>query len=288
LKSIDYIELVVLAALWGGSFLFMRLGAPEFGPVALIALRTGIAMLTLLPAIVLMRKLGHIRGNALALLALGIISTALPFTLLSWAVLYVSAGYASIINSTATIFTALIAWLWVNERLSLGGVSGILLGTLGVVVLALDRIEPGKIDLLPLFAGLVATLCYGIGTNYSKQKLAHVAPLVIAFGSQTGATLVLLPFALWLWPAQAPSADAWLAVAGLGVFCTGIAFILFFRLIARVGVNRAISVTYLIPFFGVIWGMLFLDEVVTLYMLVGGGLILLGVGLTTGLIGTRR
>jgi drug/metabolite transporter (DMT)-like permease len=287
MKPLDLLELTILAALWGGSFLFMRMGAPEFGPVAMIALRTGIAVLTLLPVVLLMRKLPGLRGNLGLLLVLGVVSTAIPFTLLSWAVLHVSAGYASIINSTATIFTALIAWLWVNDRLSKGGVVGIFVGTLGVVVLALDRVDAQGIDLLPLLAGLAATLCYGLGTNFSKQKLAHVEPLLIAFGSQLGATVFLLPFALLFWPEHNPRFDAWLAIIALGIFCTGIAFILFFRLVARVGVNRAISVTYLIPFFGVVWGMLFLDEVLTLYMIAGGGLILLGVGLTTGLLGRR-
>ncbi len=287
MKASDLIELVSLAALWGGSFLFMRMGAPEFGPLALVELRTGIAALFLLPIVIIAGKMAFVRANAIRLVIVGAIGTALPFCLLSYATLFVSAGFASIINSTATIFTAIIAWIWVRERLNKAGIAGIALGFIGVFVLVFDRQGDSGLPLIPVLAGMGATLCYGIGANYSKQKLAHVPPLAIALGSQAGAALVLLPLSVLFWPEVNPGADAWMAVTALAVLCTGIAYILYFRLIAHVGVNRAMSVTYLIPFFGVVWGMLFLHEVLTLHMLSGGLLILLGVGLTTGVL-TRR
>ena len=265
----------------------MRIAAPEFGPLALIALRTGIAVLCLLPLVVLSGKIRLLRDNFGRLLLLGVIGTAIPFTLLSYATLHVSAGYTSIINSTATIFTAFIAWLWVNERLNRSAVLGIVLGSCGVIVLAMDQHGGKGIALIPVLAGLTATLCYGIGANFSKQKLAHTEPLVIALGSQLGATLMLAPLAINWWPEVQPGLHAWLAVSALGVFCTGVAFILFFRLIAHVGVNQAMSVTYLIPFFAIIWGMLILAEQLSLYMMAGGALILLCVGLTTGLLQRR-
>lgn len=285
MKPLYLFELASLAALWGASFLFMRMGAPEFGPVVLITLRTGIAAAFLLPFILISAKWSLIQQNSLQLLLVGIVGTAIPFSLLSYAVLSVTAGYASILNATAPIFTAIIAWLWVNDELSPGALIGLIVGFLGVVILVFDDQGSGTgISLLPVLAGLVATLCYGIGANYTKQKLGHVHPLALACGSQLGSTISLLPFAIWLWPQQLPGSQAWVAVTLLGIACTGIAYILYFRLIANVGANKAITVTYLIPFFGVVWGMIFLDESLTLLMFVGGMFILAGVGLSTGVL----
>jgi len=283
MKPLYLVELVFLAALWGASFLFMRIGAPEFGPIALIGLRTGIAGLFLLPIVIGAKKLAQIQQNAGLLFIVGFIGTAIPFCLLSYATLYVTAGYASILNSTATIFTAIIAWLWVRERLALLALAGLLLGFVGVIVLVFDKQgNTSDIALLPVAAGLLATFCYGLAANFTKQKLAHIHPLAIAGGSQLGAAIGLIPFSIWLWPAQPPSQLAWVSVSILGVASTGIAFILYFRLIAHVGVNKTMTVTYLIPFFGVIWGFLLLNEPLTFLMFIGGSLILMGVGFSTG------
>jgi drug/metabolite transporter (DMT)-like permease len=289
MKPLYLLELVLLAGLWGGSFLFMRIGAPEFGPVALIELRTGIAALFLLPAVIATRKTNLLQANVGRLFLVGMVGTALPFCLLSYATLYVTAGYASILNATAPIFTALIAWLWVDDRLSVSAMFGLLIGFLGVFVLVFDKQgNVSSINLWPVLAGLAATFCYGIGANFTKQKLSHIHPLALACGSQLGASIGLLPLAIWLWPQQSPGPEAWTAVSILAIACTGIAFILYFRLITNVGVNKAISVTYLIPLFGVLWGMLILDEVLSVHMIAGGLTILLGVALTTGVFRTVR
>jgi drug/metabolite transporter (DMT)-like permease len=289
MKPLYLLELVLLSALWGASFLFMRIGVPEFGPIALISLRTGIAAIFLLPMVLVSGKWGQIRENICKLLIVGVIGTAIPFCLLSYATLYVTAGYASILNSTATIFTAIIAWVWVRESLSRAGIAGLLLGFAGVIVLVFDHQgNTSAIAVLPVGAGLLATFCYGLGANFAKQKLAHIHPLAIAGGSQLGAATSLIPLAFWLWPAQMPGEQAWLAVSLLGVACTGGALILYFRLIAHVGVNKAMSVTYLIPFFGVLWGMILLNEPLTLPMLIGGLMILAGVGLSTGVFNRLR
>ena len=289
MKPIYLIELVTLAALWGASFLFMRMGAPEFGPIVLIFLRTGIAATFLLPVVVITKKWKLIKENGLLLFMVGVIGTAVPFSLLSYAVLTVSAGYASILNATAPIFTALIAWLWVKDELSFSAVIGLLVGFSGVIILTLDdQGNSSGVNMLPVLAGLAAAFCYGIGANFTKQKLGHVHPLALACGSQLGATISLLPFSIWLWPEQLPGQQAWISVTLLGIACTAIAFILYFRLIANVGVNKAITVTYLIPFFGVVWGMIFLNEVLTLFMMMGGLFILGGVALSTGIFKSRK
>ena len=285
MKPIELVELIALAAIWGASFLFMRLGVGEFGPVVLIFLRAGIAAAFLIPIVLLAKKIQLIKQNSLRLFLVGVIGTALPFSLFSFALLTVSAGYASILNATAPIFTAVIAWLWVSERLSGIAVTGLIVGFSGVILLVLDDQSVSTENVfVPVLACLGATLCYGLGANYTKQKLAHVHPLAIAGGSQLGATVGLAPFGWWFWPHTPPGAQAWLAVSLLGIVCTGIAFILYFRLIANVGVIKAMTVTYLIPFFGVIWGMIFLNESLTLLMFLGGLLILTGVGLSSGVM----
>jgi drug/metabolite transporter (DMT)-like permease len=285
LKPIELLELVTLAAIWGASFLFMRIATPGFGPLMLIEIRSLIAAIFLLPILFLSRKSHYILPNAGRLLFIGITGTALPFCLLSYATLFVSAGYASILNSVAPIFTALVAWLWVKERLSLSALVGLIIGFIGVIVLSMNK-QSGRAEilLLPIAAGLAATLCYGFSANFTRQKLNHIHPLALACGSQMGSALFLLPFSYWFKPEIMPAATSWFAVIILGIVCTGIAFILYFRLIANVGVHKTMSVTYLIPFFGILWGMLFLSEQLTMIMLAGGLLILTGVSFTTGVL----
>jgi len=254
MKPLYLLELICLAALWGASFLFMRVAVPDFGPIALVELRTGIAALFLFPIIIWQNKWLIIKDNVIKLTIVGLFSTAIPFCLLSYSTLFVNAGYASILNATTPIFTAIVAWYWVKEKLTLTTLLGLIVGFIGVFILVFDKQSADtEISLIPIMAALVATLCYGIGINYTKQGLGHLDPIVIAFGSQLMASLSIMPLAIWTWPTDIPSNQSWLAVSILGVACTGIAFILFFRLIANVGSNKAASVAYLIPFFGIFW-----------------------------------
>ena len=139
-----------------------------------------------------------------------------------------------------------------------------------------------------VIACLAATFCYGIAGNFAKKHLGGINPLVVAAGSQVGATLALLPAGLGQWPAVSPSAAAWLAALVLGSACTGLAYVLFFRLIANVSASAALSVTFLIPVFGIFWGWLFLGETVDLSMLTGGLIVILGTALATGLLRPTR
>lgn len=283
MRSRDLSELILLAALWGGSFLFMRVAAPLFGPVPLIELRVGLAAAMLLPILAWRGHASLLWSRAPALLFVGITNSGLPFVLYAWATLSVTAGFASIINATSPLFAALVAWVWLRDRLSLTAVIGLLLGLLGVVVLvwgkASFKADGGGWAIL---ACLAATLNYGVAANFTKRYLSGVDPMAIATGSQLYAALILAPFALWWWPDVTPGLDAWGAVILLAVGCTGIAYVLYFRLIANVGPARAIAVTFLIPVFGMLWGAIFLSETVTLPMLLGCAIILGGTGLATG------
>jgi len=288
MKAFDLGELVLLAAIWGASFLFMRLGAHEFGPIAMAALRVAGASLVLLPLLAVRQGLGELRREWRPLLVVGVLNSALPFALFSYAALSITAGLSSIANATTPLWGAIVAWVWLSQRLSPLRVLGLVLGFAGVLFLAWDKasFKPGAdhSGAWALAACLAATLCYGIAANYSKRFMSHVSPLTVATGSQVFAALLLaLPAAL-LWPAQRPSLQAWVGVALLAVVCSALAYILFFRLMQRIGASNTIAVTFLIPVFAVLWAYLFLGELFTGQMAMGCAIVLLGTALALGLI----
>jgi drug/metabolite transporter (DMT)-like permease len=281
--------LVLLASIWGGSFMFIRMAVGDFGPVPLTASRSLIAACTLMPLLLLQQQWPLFRRYWPHLLVIGLISTALPFTFLSISTQYTSAGFASILNALTPVFSAVIAWLWLGEALTLAAMVGIGLSFAGLVVMVFDRDTiSASFPLLPVIVGIGATLMYGLTGNYTRRFLVGVPPLVVSAGSQVFAALLLAPFALWLWPAAAIPSTSWLWAAVLGVLCTGVAYIIYFHLLATVGVAKTVIVTYLAPVFAMLWGLLFLDEVITLKMLVGAGAIMLGIGLTTYRPGPRK
>jgi drug/metabolite transporter (DMT)-like permease len=279
------LELVVLAALWGASFLFMRVGAPEMGPVGLIAIRTLVAGVFLLPFLLFYNSHRGVRRHLPAIALVGVIGSAMPFALIAWATLTVTAGYASILNATTPMFGALVAWIWLGDRLRPSGIIGLLIGFAGVFVLVWGRGEMPTPELgTAVAAALTATLLYALAATTTKRYLAEVHPLTLATLSQLFAAVSLLPLALLAIPETMPSANAWWSVILLGVASTGIAYVIYFNLISQVGPTKTLTVTYLIPAFGLFWGWLFLGEGVSWSMVAGCVLILLGVGLTTGLI----
>jgi drug/metabolite transporter (DMT)-like permease len=288
-RATDIAELIALAAIWGASFLFMRIGAPEFGPVALTALRVGGATLFLLPLVFWRGHVGALRTHWKPIAVVGLFNSALPFVLFSIAALAINAGLSSIFNATAPLWGALIAWWWLGDRLSASRVLGLFIGFLGVVFLAWNKAsftpgEHGVSAAVAIGACLLATLGYGFAANYTKKKLTGVPPLAVAAGSQAAATAALALPALWLAPSTSPGADAWASLAALAVLCTGVAYLMYFRLIAHVGAPRAITVTYLIPVFAALWGALFLHEAITTAMALGCAVILAGTALASGLL----
>ena len=284
----DLLDLTLLAALWGGSFLFMRYAVPDFGVVPLIWLRVALASVCLLPLLLMKGQLGALRERAGAVAVMGLFNSGLPFLLIAWATLSITAGLASIMNAMTPVFTALIGALWLGDRLDGRRSLGLLLGLAGVALLAADKADfrPGGSG-WAIVAMLLATACYGFAANHTRRYLQGVPALVNATGTQLVSALVLLPPALWSWPERMPGLGPWLAALVLGVACSALAYLLFFRLIARVGASRAVTVTFLVPVFGTLWGALFLGEPVTASMLAGGAVVLLGTGLATGVIGGR-
>ena len=290
----DLAELTLLAALWGASFLFMRLGAAEFGPVVLAFLRVAGAALLLAPLLLARGAWPALRQHWRASAVVGVVNSAAPFVLFMVAAMVLAAALMAVFNATAPIWTALVAWLWLHDKLSRARWLGLAIGLLGVVGLSWGKADfkAGSLGVSPAWgiaACLLASVCYGIGGNLSRKYLAGVPPLTVATGSQISAALVLLLPALWWWPASPPSSTAWFSAAALAVACTALAYVLYFRLIAHAGAANAVSVTFLIPAFAMLWGWLFLGEQPTGAMLAGCAVILLGTALATGVLrGPRR
>jgi drug/metabolite transporter (DMT)-like permease len=287
------IEFVLLGAIWGASFLFMRLGAAEFGALPTAGLRVGIAAVFLLPLL-----LTRGQGPALAqhwekIFFLGLINSGIPFACYSYALMSITTGLSALLNATVPLFGALVAWVWLRDRPHRLKILGLLIGFVGVAMLAWGKAS-FKPDASGLSSGwavvacLVACLCYGIAASFTKRYLAGVPSLAVATGSQVGATLGLAVPTLWLWPAVSPSMTAWLALLAVGVLCTGVAYVLFFRLIDKVGAASTLTVTFLIPVFAVVYGLVFLGESVTPWMLTCGVVILCGTALSLDLLKLRR
>jgi len=279
----------MLGAIWGASFLFMRVAVPQFGAIPLIAARVGIAAIFLIAVLARRGGLHQLQPNAARLSFLGAVNSAIPFSLFAYAVLSVTAGFASVLNATAPLFGALVAFIWLRDRPAPTRIAGLIVGFAGVLVLVWGRLsvvsDGGGMAVL---AGLSAAVLYGISANYAKKRLSDVDPFVIATGSLIAATVLLLPLAIFYWPETPPSVVSWVSAVLLAVFCTGIAYILYFRLLSRIGPSKTLAVTYLIPAFGVLWGHLLLDEPVTTSMVVGCAVILLGTTLATGMMSSWR
>ncbi len=293
MKPRDLTDLLLLAALWGASFLFMRIAAPAFGPVALVEVRIAIAAVLLVGLLALRGELAQLRQQAPSkLLLLGLVNSALPFVLLTFATLHVTAGFAAILNATTPLWTALIAWAWLRQPIRAPQWLGLAIGLAGVTILVWGKASfaPDASQLgttLALLAALAATACYGLSANYTRSRLTGMPPLALAAGSQIAAALLLAVPAAMRWPATLPGPLAWISAAVLGIACTALAYLLYFRLLARVGAVAASAVTFLIPVFASGWGALFLAEAVTLQMLAGGAVILAGTALALGLLPRR-
>lgn len=290
-------EFFLLAALWGASFLFMRLGAAEFGPVATAGLRVALAALFLLPLFLMGGVWADFKRHARRILFIGLLNSGTPFLLFGFAVLHIPTGLTSILNATVPLTGALVAWLWLKDRpngarlvgLGIGfvGVSLLVLGKTGVNASGVVGTGSGGLSLLAMGACLLATLCYGIAASYTKRYLSGVHPLASATGSQIGAAIALAGPTLWFWPAQPVSAAGWGAIAVVALFCTALAYILFFRIIAQAGPSKALTVTFLIPVFALLYGAVFLGESITVWMVACGLVIICGTALSTGLVKPR-
>ena len=282
-------EFLVLAMIWGASFLFMRTAAIEFGALLTAGLRVGIAALFLLPLLLLRGQGPVLRAHWKPVFLIGVFNSALPFALYSFAVQHITTGLSSILNATVPLFGAMVAWVWLGDKPTLSRAMGLGIGFLGVLLLAAGEasFKPNASGIAPLWAVaacLLATLSYGVSANFAKRFIPHVPPLATATGSQMGATLALLVPSLLTIPSDSPSLQAWGALVVVGVVSTGVAYILYFRLIDQTGPARALTVTFLVPVFAIAYGVVLLDEHITPWMILCGLVIVIGTGLASGLL----
>jgi drug/metabolite transporter (DMT)-like permease len=279
------VGLLVLAALWGGSFLFLRIAAPVLGPVWLIELRVLLAGIALLPVVMRLGLIGDLRRYLKPLLILGSLNVAIPFVLFAYASLSLPAGFTSILNATTPLFGVAIGQFGFKESLSSKQLFGLGLGFAGVVVLVgWQPIVPTLAFYLAVVAGLVAALLYAIAVRYANHAFASVSPLVTTTGCQLGSALLLLPILPLSVPTGTMSGGIVLAVLGLALLSTTCAFLLFFHLLKQIGSTKVLTVTYLIPLFAIAWGALILKEAITPSMILGCGLVLLGTAITNDLL----
>ncbi|MFZ5574874.1 MAG: DMT family transporter [Pseudomonadota bacterium] len=283
MNTTSLVRLLLLSAIWGASFLFMRIGAPVLGPEMLVFARVLLAAIFLLLVSPGFAASLQTRNHWRHYLILGLFNSALPFFLLAHAAQTVSASLLSILNATAPIWAALIGTLWLNERITARALTGMGFGVIGVGVLAgIETLTLPGGGILALATGLAAPLFYGVATLYTRSARS-AGPSENAHGSMWAASLWLAPLALFAPPLHGePPLHVLLAVAALGIVCSGIAYLLYFRLISDVGAVPALTVTFLIPVFGILWGHLFLDEPVGWHTLIGGLMVLTGTALVTG------
>ncbi|MEJ6122828.1 DMT family transporter [Vibrio sp. 2-Bac 85] len=276
------LRLILLASIWGGSFLFMRLTANSLGPAMLVEGRVlAAALFLLLMSLYLGRKLQFI-SYIKHFFIIGAFNSAFPFLMFAYAAQTLNASTLAIINSTAPLFGAVIASLWQRERLPLKAGLGLLVGMLGVSVLVGQQaMALGEQGLLAIAACLLAALMYGFSANYTKVAPA-VAPFENAHGSMWASVIIVLPLLPFI-PIRDPiTLPISLSVLVLGVICTGIAYLLYFKLVKDDGPASALSVTFLVPLFGILWGRLFLGEAIGLNTLLGAILVITGTVLVTG------
>lgn len=280
---VDLLLLLALSAIWGSSFMFMRYLAPRMGPVATADARLLIAGLFLVALFALTRfDLGW-RKRWRRYLVIGLLNSGLPFLLYSYASLSLPSSVEVVINALSPGFGALFGAVWLGERLTARKVLGLLLGIGGVVVVSgLGRTGGAEARLIPVLACVAATVCYGLAGVYIKLKAKDIAPKAMAGASQLLAGLAILPAAIALPPPALPSLQTGLVAIVFAILCSALAYLIYYRLMASVGPSRALTVTFLMPVFGFLWGGLFLGEAIGPPMILGAALILGGTFLVAG------
>jgi drug/metabolite transporter (DMT)-like permease len=290
MKAKDLLALIVLAALWGSSFLFVRVAAPALGPFLTIFLRVSVGAVVLMAFLRATHQSLSMRQHWRAYLGMGALNAALPFTLFAIALLNLNASYTSILNATSAFFTAIVAAVWIKDPLTWRKLLGIGLGMAGVVMLVeFNPVPLTTASALSVGLVLLATFSYGIAAVFARRHAQGIPSASFAAGQQVTASLLMLPFAAVTLPAvHTITLSVIGAVLGVGVLCTGVAYLLYYRLIANVGPVRALTVTFLVPVFGIFWGALLLGEAITPNMIAGFVAILIGMSLVLNLIPAHK
>ncbi|MCF6688169.1 DMT family transporter [Raoultella terrigena] len=281
MRVADYLRLLLLAAIWGASFLFMRIAVPQFGAINTAFLRVFFGFAGLAVILFMLKSSFDFQGKFKSSVILGVINSGLPFLMYCLAAKWLPAGYSAILNATTPLMGALVGFSCFAEKLTLRKWAGMLLGLVGIIVITTTG-EASSADkqIAGVIACLIATGCYGVASFLTRSWISNkggLDPKIVAFGSQMGASIFLMPFFLWStsigptvnWLQQ----EAWISVIAVGVICTAFAYILYFRLIADVGPLRSLTVTFLIPPFGMLWGYIVLGEIINNGFIIGAAII---------------
>ncbi|GAB3459488.1 DMT family transporter [Massilia terrae] len=287
MNTANLLRLVTLAAIWGGSFLFMRISAPVLGPAVLIEFRVLLAAIFLMLVGLVLRKRAaplNLREHWKHYLILGFFNSALPFLLFAYGAQFLSASVESVLNATAPMWGALVGLVWKRQPIKASTFAGLVLGTVGVAVLVgFDSITAQPGAGLAVVAALVAAFCYSVASTYARSAKS-VPAFANAHGSMWASALLVLPV-LPFFPQHGPATLPVVgSVVAIGILCSGIAYLIYFRLIDEIGPTSALTVTFLNPVFGILWGALFLGEVVGWYTVVGTAIVLCGTALVTGFV----
>jgi drug/metabolite transporter (DMT)-like permease len=275
-----------LAAIWGASFLFIRIASPVLGPFLTMQGRVTIAGIALLIYLWFVRQTVDFKRLWKQYLIIGALNAAIPFSLIATAALHLEASMSAILNSLTPLFTALVGWGWMKERLTVRKWIAMLMGIMGVVVLVgWSHLPLTKEVIAAVVFSVLSTISYAFAGVYAKTACSGVSPLSMAIGQQMGATVLMLPLAALDLPIPASSLSLVVifSVLGLALLCTAVGYLLYFYLISSAGPTKAASVTFLIPLFGMIWGVVFLHESVTPGMLYGLMMILSSIFLLSDL-----
>ena len=273
-----WVLITILGAVWGSAFMFIKIATPELGPIALVNIRLAVAGLIFIPFLLQQKYLKHFRSNLKNILVLSVINTALPFSLFAYASLESSSNMLSILNGTTAIMAVVISTIWLKIRLNFFQIMGVFIGLFGIIVLA--NPDNVYISMKATIFCLSAAFCYALSANYI-QKFAYKTNTIVLIGwSLVIASVLLMPITFFNLPSQFPSNNVIFSILWLGVISTGVAFLGYVRLIEKVGAVKTATVAYFIPVFGVIWGYIFLGEPITLQILIGMILILIGIVFT--------
>ncbi len=284
MRTRDLLDLLLLSLLWGSAYLFMRAAVPAFGPAAMVAARMAIAALVLLPVLAWRGTLRGLWSHPKPLLVQAVVFTALPFWMLGYAAQHLTAGMLAVLNATAPLFAAALAHIGKTERLGPWRLLGLVVGFCGVGVLTWGSASfKSAAGLTAVGAMLLCSLIWALGANFTRKHLAGMDTLALTAGGLALAAATLAPLAWATWPAAPPGPRAWAEVVFLGVASSALGFLLYYRLLRRIGTVGAISVTFLNPVVAGITGALYLGEAITLQMLLGAAVVLSGTALGLGL-----
>lgn len=289
MRPVHVLQLIVLSFLWGGAYLFMRSSVPAFGPGPMVFIRMAMgSALVLLPLALWRSGWEPFRRHWRGLVVFGLAFTVVPFLGLGYAAKSISAGMLAVLQSAAPLFAAIVGRLWVGEPITRTRAVGLLIGLVGVALLVWDKVGVREDAGVAILITLFVTVLWGVSSNYARTRLQGVDPVVLAAGSIGVAALALAPMALLTWPEQAPDAKAWGEVIFLGLASSGLGFLMYFSLLKNIGPVRATSVTFLSPIVAMGSGALYLGEEITLRIVIGCAVILVGTALTLGLLPRRR